>query len=64
MRLRLDADRCQGHGRCYSLQPDLFEADEEGHGTALIVDIPDELRQAAMRAAAECPERAITTGDE
>ena len=30
MRVRVDRDRCQGHGRCYSLAPELFEPDEVG----------------------------------
>src|SRR6187401_456533 len=35
MRVLIDEDRCTGHGRCYSLVPDLFDADDQGHGTAL-----------------------------
>ena len=27
-RVTVDADRCTGHGRCYTLAPDVFDADE------------------------------------
>ena len=30
MRLTVAADRCTGHGRCYSLAPDLLTYDEQG----------------------------------
>ena len=29
------SQRCQGHGRCYDLAPDLFGDDEEGYGQVL-----------------------------
>ncbi|EUA40756.1 ferredoxin [Mycobacterium avium subsp. hominissuis 101] len=30
-RVVVDAERCTGHGRCYTLAPDVFDADEFGH---------------------------------
>ena len=30
MRLRIDAEMCTGHGRCYALAPEVFEPDEDG----------------------------------
>ena len=60
MKLRIDADACTGHGRCYSLAPELFDADEYGHGTLLRDDVPDDLAEQARTAVANCPERAIT----
>ena len=32
MRIRIDSERCEGHGRCYSLAPALVEADDLGNG--------------------------------
>ena len=32
MRVSIDSGKCQGHGRCYDLAPDLFGEDEEGFG--------------------------------
>jgi ferredoxin len=35
VKLHIDAERCQGHGRCYDLAPDLFGDDDEGFGQVL-----------------------------
>jgi ferredoxin len=55
----IDGARCTGHGRCYSLAPEVYDADDEGHGMVLIADVPPELQESARRAAGECPERAV-----
>ncbi len=60
MKLRIDSERCQGHGRCYDLVPDLFGEDDEGYGMVLGTGIvPADKVQEARRAVANCPERAI-----
>ncbi len=55
-----DAELCVGHGRCYSLAPEVFEPDSEGHCVVKvpIVDTAD-LDAQARRAVANCPERAL-----
>ena len=61
MKLRIDADLCTGHGRCYALAPDLFEPDDVGNGQLLDDgDVAPGLEDQARRAVANCPERAIT----
>jgi ferredoxin len=60
MKLRIDEDVCTGHGRCYTLAPELFEADEYGHGKVTVEDVPDELLSQARLAQSNCPERAIS----
>jgi ferredoxin len=64
MQLRIDADRCTGHGRCYSLAPDLFEPDDEGNGV-VVGDgvVPPGQEDVARRAATNCPERAVIVVD-
>ena len=60
MKVQIDPGRCQGHGRCYDLAPELFGDDEEGYGQVLGDGvIPPGLEDAARRAVANCPERAI-----
>lgn len=60
MKVRIDSDRCQGHGRCYSLSPELFDSDDYGDAVVLVEgDLPAELEGAAQRAAANCPEHAV-----
>ncbi|MBK5223474.1 MAG: ferredoxin [Acidimicrobiia bacterium] len=61
MQLKLDSEACQGHGRCYSLAPDLFDSDDEGYAVLKVTgDVPDALHDAARLAADNCPEFAIT----
>jgi ferredoxin len=61
MRIRVDLDRCQGHSRCYSLAPEVFDVDDEGFAVVLIDgEVPAELEASATLAIANCPERAIS----
>jgi ferredoxin len=64
MRLTIEADLCSGHGRCYTLEPALFDADDQGHGVVLFETISDGQIDAARRAAMNCPERAISISDD
>ena len=59
-RVAVDADRCVGHGRCYTLAPDVFDADEVGHAIVLVEDVSGELQTQAADAESNCPEDAIT----
>jgi ferredoxin len=59
-RVSLDADRCTGHGRCYSLAPDVFDADEVGHCIVLADEVSGDLEGQAVTAEQNCPEGAIT----
>ena len=34
MKIHLDTEKCQGHGRCYSLAPELFDCDDLGTADA------------------------------
>ena len=60
MKIQIDPERCQGHGRCYDLAPNLFGDDEEGFGQVLGDGIvtPDAEREARL-AVVNCPEHAI-----
>jgi ferredoxin len=59
-RVTVDADRCVGHGRCYTLAPDVFDADEVGHSIVLAEDVSGESEAQAADAERNCPEDAIT----
>jgi ferredoxin len=60
MRVAVDADRCEGHARCWSICPEVFELDDEGHAVVLTSEVPEDLEAKAREAATNCPERAIT----
>lgn len=60
MKVSIDPDKCQGHGRCFSLAPQLFDSDELGQGVVIgDGSVSAELAEAARLAQANCPEYAI-----
>jgi ferredoxin len=60
VRVVIDAQRCQGHGRCFSLAPGLFEFDDLGNGVVIGDGIlNDETMVLARLAQANCPEHAV-----
>jgi ferredoxin len=65
MKVRIDPERCQGHGRCYDLAADLFGDDDEGYGMVLGDGIvPPGLEREARLAVANCPEQAVELAEE
>lgn len=60
MRIRLDTERCQGHGRCYVLASDLFDSDEVGHCVLLVDEVPGGHEDAARNGVDNCPEQALS----
>jgi ferredoxin len=65
LRLRIDPERCQGHGRCYDLAPDLFGEDDEGYGQVLGDGaVPPGNEKEARLAVSNCPERAVDLAEE
>ena len=61
MRVHVDRERCQGHGRCYTTAPELFQPDELGDGE-VVGDgtVPAGLENRARLTVVNCPESAIT----
>jgi ferredoxin len=60
VKVRINSQLCQGHGRCYDLAPSLFGDDDEGYGQVLGEGIvPPGKEQDARLAVANCPERAV-----
>lgn len=60
MKIRIDAEKCQGHNRCFALAPELVDVDD--YGTAFVLndgDVPDELTEKAQLIIDNCPEYAI-----
>ncbi len=60
MRVRVDQERCQGHGRCYSIAPEVFDTDDIGNGIEIgDGEVPPEFEERARLAALNCPEGAV-----
>jgi len=60
VRVSIDHNACTGHGRCYTLAPDVFESDDSGYGQVRVAEVPPELEDQARAAVRNCPERAIS----
>ncbi|MFP3900322.1 MAG: ferredoxin [Acidimicrobiia bacterium] len=63
MRIEVDPDACTGHGRCYTLAPDVYQADDDGYCATRVLDVPTGLEGQARAGATNCPERAIRVID-
>jgi ferredoxin len=60
VKVSIDTAKCQGHGRCYDLAPDVFTEDDEGYGQVLAGGVVAPDHEAAARLAeAKCPEQAV-----
>jgi ferredoxin len=56
----IDAELCQGHGRCFSIAPSIFGFDDLGNGVVLgDGTLTPETLDLARLAQANCPEHAI-----
>jgi len=60
VKVRIDPEKCQGQGRCFSIAPGIFDFDDLGSGV-VIGDgtLSDETMELARLAQANCPEHAI-----
>ena len=58
-RIVIDRDRCQGHARCISVAPDLFDLDDDGFAMPLRAEVDGADLAVLERAVSWCPEHAI-----
>ncbi len=60
MRIRVNPDNCQGHNRCKTIAPDVFDLDDFGNASAAGDGlVPADQEDAARLAIENCPEFAI-----
>jgi ferredoxin len=65
VKVQINPELCQGHGRCYDLAPDLFGDDDEGYGLVLgDGTVPQDAKHDADLAVLNCPEQAIELVEE
>src|SRR3954449_3722009 len=65
LKVRVDQDKCQGHARCKSLAPELFNLDEFGNAHEVgDGSVPAGLEDKAWLAQTNCPEIAIEVTEE
>jgi ferredoxin len=64
MRILVDRVRCEGHGLCMDVAPELFEIDDDGDLVTLFdeaADVPEPEAGAAAEAVRVCPVSALST---
>jgi ferredoxin len=59
MKVRIDPDKCTGHGQCAANAPEVFELDEMGFAIPIVTAIDPQSEDQARLGAAACPERAV-----
>lgn len=65
MKVHVDDERCEGHGRCYALAPAVFEPDDIGNAQVIRDGtVAEDEHGRARLAAANCPEQAITIDED
>jgi len=64
VKVRVDAARCTGHGRCYTLAPNVFDADDEGRCVVIAPEVPPAHEREARSAIINCPEDALEISGE
>jgi ferredoxin len=62
MRVHVNPEHCQGHGRCAVIAAEVFEIDDLGYASVLTAfqAVPAHLREQVLLAVKSCPEGAIT----
>jgi ferredoxin len=64
MRVRVDPDLCEGHGKCQQQAPAVFELRDDDLSYVLIDEIPESERENVERAVRLCPRQAIAITEE
>ena len=64
VKVQVDLNRCQGHGKCMVQCPEVFDEDEQGYPVVAVSEVPDNLVSAVHECVSDCPERAITANSD
>ncbi|GAS93853.1 3Fe-4S ferredoxin [Mycolicibacterium canariasense] len=60
MKIQINRDRCEGHGQCIAVAPDIFDLDDEGIAILLTSEsVSEGLAGQAAAAAEVCPVAAL-----
>ncbi len=59
MKVQVDHDRCEGHGKCQMAAPEVFEFRDDDLSYVRLDEIPEELKAKVEKAIRLCPRQAI-----
>jgi ferredoxin len=60
MKVYVNPDLCEGHGKCQEAAPEIFELRDDDLSYVLVDEVPDASVEAARRAIKLCPRQAIS----
>ncbi|WP_194827901.1 ferredoxin [Nocardia sp. XZ_19_231] len=63
MKIAADRTRCEGHGMCEALLPDIFRVDDEGNVTVLTDQVSEAELDDVRLAVDSCPVEALRMSD-
>lgn len=63
MKVLVDPDLCEGHGKCEAAAPEVFELGDDDLSHVLVDDVPEALRPKVENAIRLCPRQAIHWAD-
>ena len=58
--LHVDSSKCQGHGRCNAVAPEVFELDDLGYVMTASGPVASELEAVERKGVGACPEKALS----
>lgn len=60
MKVVVNADMCEGHGKCQQAAPEVFKLGDDDVSVVLVDDVPESLKGKVDRAIRLCPRQAIS----
>ena len=60
MKVKVNSDMCEGHGKCEQAAPEVFKLGPDDVSIVLVDDVPDSLKDKVDRAIRLCPRQAIS----
>jgi ferredoxin len=66
MRVKVSGGLCTGHGRCWTVAPEVFSADDDGFNNDCdnVIEVPAGQEQVAVTGVESCPEGALRIAEE
>ncbi len=61
MQVTVDHARCEGHEKCQSIAPEVFEVRSDAYSYVKLEEVPEEFRPKIERAIRLCPRQAISS---
>lgn len=60
MKVQVNHDFCEGHGKCQAAAPEVFELRDDDLSHVLVDEVTEELKPKVERAIRLCPRQAIS----